>query len=90
MTLPNDIETRVLNTRIKPRSEMRSKVLTDALRTQEARSMHNHAGVSFSIWRIVMKNRTTKCATVAIIVIAVLLGMHLLANSLDGTGVVWA
>jgi len=69
---------------------MRSKVLTDALRTQEARSMHNHAGVSFNIWRIIMKNRTTKCAAVAIIAIAVLLGIHLLASSIDGTGVVWA
>lgn len=90
MTPPSDIETRVLNTRIKPRAEMRGKVLADVLRTQEAHNLHSLARVSFNTWRTIMRSRTAQCAAAAIIVSAVLLGIHLSGSSIDGARVVWA
>jgi hypothetical protein len=42
------------------------------------------------IWRIIMKSRITRLAAAAVIVITVLVGVHYLGSSVDGTSVVLA
>ena len=46
--------------------------------------------IPISIWRIIMKNRITKLATAAVIVIAGLVCMHQFGGSIDGTTIAWA
>jgi hypothetical protein len=43
-----------------------------------------------SIWRIIMQSRITKLAAAAVIIIAVLIGVHYLGGSIDGASVAWA
>jgi hypothetical protein len=90
MKSPNDIERRIVNTRIEPRSEMRSKVLSDALKAQAALKDRTHADISFKRWRIVMKSRTIRYAAAAVILIAVLVGINHLGGSIDGTSMAWS
>jgi hypothetical protein len=42
------------------------------------------------IWRTIMKSRTTKFAAAAMIIAAVLIGIHELGGSIDGASVAWA
>jgi len=42
------------------------------------------------VWRIIMKSSFTKLAAAAVIIIAVLLGLHYFGGSIDGASVVWA
>jgi len=46
--------------------------------------------VELSIWRIIMQSRMTKLAAAAVIIIAVLIGVHYLGGSIDGASVAWA
>jgi hypothetical protein len=45
---------------------------------------------AISIWRIIMKSRTTKAAAAAVIIIVVLVCVHQFGGSIDGTTVAWA
>jgi len=90
MKPPEDIEKLIVETRIKPRSEMRSKVLPDALKVQEELNVQNRAGVSFITWRTIMKSPITKLAAAAVIIIAVLIGINQFGGSIDGASVAWA
>ena len=49
-----------------------------------------HSAQPFKIWRIIMKSRITKLAAAAVIIIAVIIGIHQLGGSLDGTSVAFA
>ena len=66
-----DIEKLIVEIRIKPRSEMCSKVLPDALKVQEELNVQNRAGVSFIAWRTIMKSPITKLTAAAVIIITV-------------------
>ncbi len=61
------------------------KVLTTIETTK-----HSPAFTSRSIWRTIMKNRITKFSATAVIVIAVLGGIHHFTGSIDGASVAWA
>jgi hypothetical protein len=41
-------------------------------------------------WRIIMKKRISQLAAAAIIIVSVLLGIHYLGGSIDGTSVAWS
>jgi hypothetical protein len=90
MRSPEDIEKLIVETRIKPRSQMRNKVLPDALRTQEELYARNKAGVSVGTWRKIMNSRITKYVAAAVIVIAVFVGIKLTGGSIDVTTVAWS
>ena len=87
MKSPKDIEKLIVETRIEPRTEMRGKVLPDALRTQEELNARNKASVSVGTWRIIMRSRITKYAAAAVVVIAVLVGIKLTGGSIGVTTV---
>ncbi|MHC4566039.1 MAG: hypothetical protein ACYTE3_09805 [Planctomycetota bacterium] len=86
MRSPDDIERLIVETRIRPRSEMRGKVLPDALRTQEELNVRKKAGVSFSTWRVLVRGRTTKFAAAAVVICTVLFGV----SQFGGASVAWA
>lgn len=90
MRSPEDVEKLIVETRIKPRLEMRSKVLPDALKTQKELNARNNAGVSVSSWRKIMNSRITKYAAAALIVIAVFVGIKLTGGSIGVTTVAWS
>ncbi len=90
MRSPEDIEKLIVETRIEPRPQMRSRVLSDALKTQEELNTRNRAGISVSTWRKIMNSRITKLTAAALTIIAVLIGIHQLGGPVDGTSVVWA
>ena len=84
----NDIKQLVKNTKIKPTSEMRSKVLDEALKLQRNQ---NQQGISDThIWRIIVKSKITKFAAAAVVIVAVLIGINQFGGSIDGTSVAWA
>ncbi|MHC4558913.1 MAG: hypothetical protein ACYTFW_03060 [Planctomycetota bacterium] len=74
-----DIKNRVTQFNVNPRSEMRSKVLDEALEIQ--RSQKQSSASDTYILKIIMKNRITKLATVAAIVLVVALTMTFLDKS---------
>ena len=43
-----------------------------------------------NVWRTIMRSRITKLAAAAVIIIAVLIGIHQFSGSIDGTSVAWA
>ena len=43
-----------------------------------------------SIWRTIMKSPITKLAAAAVIIIAVLIGVHYLGGSIDGASLAWS
>ena len=90
MKSPEDIEKLIVETQIKPRSEMRSKVLPDALKVQEELNVKRRAGVSFHTWRTIMKSRITKITATAVIITAILVGINQFDGSIDGASVLYA
>ena len=83
-----DIKKIVTRFNVKPRSEMRSKVLDEALEIQRSRKERSTSG-TYTL-RMIMKSRITKFAAAAVIIIAVLIGINQFGGSIDGTSVVWA
>jgi hypothetical protein len=89
MKSPKDIEHQIINTHIKPRSEMRSRVLEEAFKAQAELQGHT-VSRSDSKWRLVMNNRITRYVAAAIILIVTLVAINQLGGTVDGTSVVWA
>ena len=79
-----DIEKLVTESNVKPRSEMRSKVLDDALKLQGDQKQQNTSGIYTR--RTIMKSRITKFAAAAIIIIAALI----VINPFDGSNIAFA
>ncbi len=71
-------------------AEMDTKVLDDALQALEESKKAQSAATQPNIWRIIMKSPMTKLAAAAVIIIAVLIGVHHFGGSIDGTSVAWA
>ena len=78
-----DIKKILTKFNVKPRPEMRSKVLDEALEIQRNRNQQSTSGTY--TWRIIMQSRITKFAAAAVIIIAVLIGI----NQFGGSGVAW-
>ncbi|MHC4645337.1 MAG: carboxypeptidase-like regulatory domain-containing protein [Planctomycetota bacterium] len=72
-----DIQKIVIQFNVKPRPEMRSKVLDEALEVQRSREQQGFSGAYR--WRTIMKSKATKFATVgAMMAIGVLVGISFL------------
>lgn len=63
----NDIKQIIKNTKIKPTSEMRSRVLDEALKLQ--RNQNQQSTSDTHIWRIIVKSKITKFAAAAVIIL---------------------
>ncbi len=83
-----DIQKIVTKFNVKPRSEMRSKVLDEALKIQRSQKQQNTSDTY--TWRIIMKSRMTKFAAAAVILVAILIGINQFGGSIDGTSVAFA
>jgi outer membrane lipoprotein-sorting protein len=64
----------VKQTRIKTAPELDEKILTDALPAQSKLKTEQSTAVQSDIWRIIKRNRITKYATAAVIILAIILG----------------
>ncbi|UCD49472.1 MAG: hypothetical protein JSW27_18305 [Phycisphaerales bacterium] len=89
MKSPEDIEKQLANTHIRPRPELRRRVLEDAFGVQ-AETRRPAAEPSGSKWRTMMNSKMTRYAAAAVILLAALLTIDRLGGSLDGTSVAWA
>ncbi len=78
--------------RVKPDTAVDERVLACA-EAVLAKSTKNQVAVlprRHSIWRTIMKSPITKLAAAAVIIIAVIIGVHYLGGSIDGASVAWA
>ena len=66
------------------------RILGDAVARMEESKKTKPVLVRPVIWRIIMKNHKTQLAAAAVVIITVLIGMHYLGGSIDGTSVAWA
>jgi hypothetical protein len=80
-SLKDDIKKIVTQFNIKPRPDMRSKVLDEALELQRNQNQRSTSGTY--TWRIIMKNKITKYAAVAVIIIAGIIGINQFGGSVD-------
>jgi outer membrane lipoprotein-sorting protein len=71
----------------KPNLSHRDKLEQDLLDALTQQPRHRQP---LKIWRTIMKSRTTKLATAAAIIIAVLVGIHHLGGSIDDASIAWA
>jgi hypothetical protein len=77
-------------TETKTTTDMDKRTINDALAAQEKSKKTKPATTQPNIWRIIMKNKTTKFATAAVIIIVALIGIYMFSGSLDGASVAWA
>ncbi len=78
--------------RVKPDTAVDERVLACA-EAVLAKSTKNQVEVlprRPSIWRTIMKSPITKLAAAAVIIIAILIGVHYLGGSIDGASLAWA
>ncbi|MGB2862069.1 MAG: hypothetical protein WBC05_01980 [Sedimentisphaerales bacterium] len=80
-----DIENRVAQFNVNPRSEMRSKVLDEALEIQ--RNQKQRSTSDTYTWRTIMKSSQTKVAAAAVLIIACLIGVFIINET---SSVAWA
>lgn len=75
---------------VKTSAEMDKRILDDALTAYEKSREKPQVLREPDIWRMVMKSRTTKIAAAAVIIIAIVVGIHHFGGSIDGTSVAFA
>jgi hypothetical protein len=78
-----DIKNRITKFNVNPRSEMRKKVLDEALEIQRNRKQKGTSDTY--IWKIIMKSRIIKIATAAVLVLVVVLLVNFLDKSVTPT-----
>jgi len=84
-----NIEKLIKNIDIDTNTKMDKAVLDNVLKAFE--NSKKPAAIEPNIWRIIMKSKITKfAAAAAVIIIAVLLGLHYFGGSIDGASVAWA
>jgi hypothetical protein len=71
-------------------AEADNRILGDALEHLEKLKHKKSAPIQPNIWRTIMKSRITKLAAAAVIIIAILIGVHYLGGSIDGASLAWA
>ena len=71
-------------------SGLDEKIYDEISRASVETNEHKLAKQEAVLWRIIMKSRITKLAAAAVIVVAVLAGIHLFGGSIDGTTIAWA
>ena len=70
--------------------KLKEQSTAEFLTSSTAGNKQSEETAPISIWRIIMKSRMTKLAAAAVIVVAVLAGIHLFGGSIDGTTIAWA
>ncbi|TKJ37805.1 MAG: hypothetical protein CEE38_06985 [Planctomycetes bacterium B3_Pla] len=80
-----DIENRIAKFNVNPRSEMRSKVIDEALEIQ--RSQKQKSTSDTYKWRIIMKSPLAKVAAAAVLIVACLIGVFMFNRT---SSVAWA
>ena len=88
MKLLKDIKKIVTKFNVKPRSEMRSKVLDEALEIQKNQSQQSTSDICTR--RIIMNSKLTKFAAATVIIVAILIGVNHFGGSIDVSSVAWA
>jgi hypothetical protein len=83
-----DIQKIVAKFNVKPRPEMRSKVLDEALEIQRNQNQQSISDTKLNIMRIIMKSPITKLATAAVVFIACVIGLSLWRTT--GSGIALA
>jgi hypothetical protein len=85
MKSSDQIERLVKNARVKTSESIDDRILTDAkvafIESTEKKPMASR--LAFSLWRIILKRRITKLAAVAMIIIAVVIGVNHFGSSVD-------
>jgi len=71
-------------------SKVDDRIVGDALTALNESEQIKSLSAESNIWRIVMKDRITKFAAAAIIIIAVMLGINYISGSPDGASIAWA
>ena len=66
------------------------RILNDALAAFEKSKVVKSAEHQPNVWRIIMKSPITKLAAAAVIIIAIVVGIHQFGGSIDGASVAWA
>jgi len=80
-----DIENRVAQFNVNPRSELRSRVLDEALELQRKQEQKSNSDTH--IWRTIMKSPLTKVAASAVIIVTVMIGAFMFDRT---SSVTWA
>lgn len=81
MTPIESIEKLIKKINVTPRAQTHDKTLSDALAAQEKLKNEQSANLKPNIWRIIMKNKMTKFATAAAVILIAALGITVLDKS---------
>jgi formylglycine-generating enzyme required for sulfatase activity len=90
MKTTENIERLIKKVRYKATAKAYDRVLGNFLQAFEDYKKQKRALTQPNIWRIIMKSKITKLAAAAVIIIAVLIGIHYLGGSVDGASVAFA
>ncbi len=71
-------------------SKIDDRIINDALAAFDKSEKTQSVSPEPNIWRIIMKSRITKLAAAAVVIIAVMVGMHWIGSSIDGTSILYA
>ena len=82
-----NIEKLINRLRVEPRAEMSKRNLDDALAAHK--KVIDSVSSRSTIWRTIMKSKVSKIAAAALIIIAVLIGIHQFSGSIDVASVAW-
>jgi len=85
-----NIEKIIQKINVTPDARMDQKILDDILLAQEKSKKTPSADKSPNIWRIIIKNKMTKFAAAAVIILAALIGINQFVGSIGLTSVAWA
>ncbi|MHC4085149.1 MAG: redoxin domain-containing protein [Planctomycetota bacterium] len=81
MKSTKNIEKLIQKINVTPDARMDQKTLDDVLLAQEKSKKTSSADTSPNIWRIIIKNKMTKYAAAAVVIIAVLIGVKIITDS---------
>ncbi len=85
---PNDnIKNEIKNISFKASDELKQKMLADVLNAQNKKQ---HSAKKQSVWRIIMKSKTTRLTTAAAALIMIMIGMYNITGSIDGASTAFA
>ena len=90
MSPPEDVKKLIKNVPISTNAQRDGEILDEVLSTLEKSKKARSAVFQLNLWRIIMKNRTTRLITAAIVLIMVTLIIYYLGGSPDGSNVTFA
>lgn len=89
MKSTNDIKTFYRRAALNTNPAGDEAILADALQAGGLTTRKRAARAESRVWRAIMKSRTTQFATAAVIAVVLLIILHQLGSSFDGTTVAW-